>query len=596
VVGFIDDREIASQVVLWATVQPGGDLRTVERTLDEEIRKLIATGPTAAELERVKVQSRAAFVRGIERIGGFGGKSDLLAMGAVFRGDPETYRKVQERIASATASDIRGAVKRWLTGGVYVLEVQPFPDYGEVASAVDRTKLPEIAPPPDAPLAAPERATLKNGMKVVLSRRSAVPVVRLSMLLEAGFAADDARLPGLSSMVMQMLDQGTTTRSAPQIADALAALGANLFAYADLDVSNVTVVALRDKLDAVLPIYADVLLHPVFPQRDLDRAKQNTLARIQQEEVQPFSMALRVLPALLYGAGHAYGQPLTGSGTPEAVKRMSSGDLAAFHQTWFKPNHATLVAVGDITMEELTAKLERTFAGWAPGEIPERNIAAVAEKPASEVYIMDRPGAEQSVILAGQLIAPKANSDEIAFQTFNDAFGGAFVSRVNMNLREDKHWSYGAGSFAVDARGQRLWMVYAPVQTDRTKEATQEVIKELHAVVSDRPLTAAEVNDARDRQTKTLAGRWETGASVSQALQEIVTFDLPDDFYTTFSQRVREVTDVQVNTAAQRFVAPDKVVWVVVGDRSKVEAGVRELHLGEVKLLAPEGPPEPGRP
>jgi len=307
-------------------------------------------------------------------------------------------------------------------------------------------------------------------------------------------------------------------------------------------------------------------------------------------------MALRVLPELLYGAGHAYGQPLTGSGTPEAVKRMSSADLAAFHRIWFKPNHATLVAVGDITMAELTAKLERTFGGWAGGEIPERNIGTVAGRPGSEVYIMDRPGAEQSVILAGQLVAPKANSDEIAFQTFDDAFGGAFVSRVNMNLREDKHWSYGAGSFAVDARGQRLWIVYAPVQTDRTKEATQEVIKELRAVVSDRPLTADEVNDARDRQTKTLAGRWETGASVSRALQEIVTYDLPDDFYETYSQRVRAVTDGQVNAAAKRFVTPDKVVWVVVGDRAKIEAGIRDLHLGEVKLLAPEGPPEPGRP
>jgi zinc protease len=596
VVGFMDDREIASQVVLWATAQPGGDLAGVEKSLNDEIRKFIATGPTAAELERVKTQRRAAFIRGAERIGGFGGKSDILARGAVFRGDPEAYRKIQQRVATATVADVQGAARRWLSEGVYVLEVHPFPEYATVASTVDRTKLPDVAAPPDAPLAAPERATLSNGMKVVLSRRTTVPVVRLSTILDAGFAADQSRLPGVSSMVMQMLDEGTATRTSPQIADELAALGANLSAFAGLDASTVAITALKDKLDPAMAIYADVILHPVFPQRDLDRVKQNTLAQIDQEKVDPFSMALRVLPLLLYGAGHAYGQPLTGSGTAESVGAMTRADLVAFHKAWFKPNHATVVAVGDITMPELKARLERVFAGWATGDIPAKNIAAVPAKTANEVYILDRPGAEQSVILAGQLVAPKANADEVAFQTFNDAMGGAFVSRLNMNLREDKHWSYGAGSFAFDARGQRLWAAFAPVQTDKTKESTQEVVKELHAVVADRPLTAQEVSDAKDRQVKTLAGRWETGGAVAGALREIVTYGLPDDYYVTFSRRVQASTDEEVNAAAKKFISPDRIVWVVIGDRAKVEAGIRELNLGEVKLLDADGRPKPATP
>jgi zinc protease len=208
---------------------------------------------------------------------------------------------------------------------VYVLEVHPFPEFETVASSVDRKAgMPPVGAPPAAPLAAPQRATLSNGMKVVLSRRTAVPVVRLTTIMDGGFAADDPSKPGVASMTMQMLDEGTTSRNSLQIADELAALGVNLSTSAGLDVNRVTISALKDKLDPALALYADVILHPSFPQSDLDRVKQNTLAAIQQEKVQPFSMGLRVLPLLLYGAGHAYGQPLTGSGTESSVKGMTA--------------------------------------------------------------------------------------------------------------------------------------------------------------------------------------------------------------------------------------------------------------------------------
>ncbi|MFL5560480.1 MAG: M16 family metallopeptidase [Gemmatimonadaceae bacterium] len=593
VAAFTDDREIASQLLLMETAQPNGDLAGVERASDQELRSLIASGPTAAELDRVKTQVRAGFIRGAERIGGFGGKSDILARGQVYRGDPETYKQIQSWVASATPADIQDAAKRWLSDGVYVLEVHPFPEYETVASSVDRKKgMPEIGAPPAAPLAAPERATLSNGMKVVLSRRTAVPVVRVTAIMDGGFAADDPSKPGVAAMTMQMLDEGTTSRSSLQIADELASLGVNLNSGADLDVNRVSMSALKDKLDPALALYADVILHPAFPQSDLDRVKQNTLANIEQEKVQPFSMGLRVLPLLLYGAGHAYGQPLTGSGTEQSVKAITRDDLVTFHRTWFKPNHGTIVAVGDITMPDLKAKLEHAFAGWTPGETPTKKINTVAARSRKTVYLLDRPGADQSYVLAGELIAPKANADEIPFELFNDAFGGAFVSRINMNLREDKHWSYGSFSFPIDARGQRMWMVMAPVQTDKTKESLSEVVKELKSAVTDRPLTTAEINDAKDRQIKTLAGRWETGAAVSGALGEIVTYGLPDDYYTTYADQVRGASEAAVNAAARKFVSNDQMVWVVIGDRAKVESGIRELGLGDIVLLDADGRPK----
>jgi zinc protease len=590
--GFMDDREIASQILLVATAQPGGDLKAVERALDEELRGFIANGPSAEELERVKTQQRAAFIRGIERIGGFGGKSDVLARGQVYRGDPQTYKAIQARIAGATAADLQGAARRWLSDGVYVLEVHPFPEYETVATTVDRKKPPEVGAPPAAPLDAPERATLANGMKVVLSRRTAVPVVRLSAILDGGYAADDPAKPGVASMTMQMLTEGTTNRTALQIADELAALGLDIAASADLDVVRVSMAALKDKLDVALDVYADVILHPSFPQSDLDRVKQITLANIQQEKVQPFTMGLRVLPLLLYGNDHAYGQPLTGTGTESSVRAMTREDLVAFHRAWFKPNHGTIVAVGDITMPELKAKLERAFAAWRPGDVPAKRVGNVASRPRRTVFLLDRPGAEQSYILAGQLIAPKMNEDEIPFQLFNDAFCGAFVSRINMNLRENKHWSYGAFSFPIDARGQRMWMVMAPVQTDKTKESLQEVVKELRSAVTNRPLTTSEINDAKDRQIKTLAGRWETGRAVAGALGEIVTYGLPDDYYTTYGARVRAATDAQVNAAARKFALSDRYVWVVIGDRAKIESGIKELNFGDIMLLDADGRPK----
>ena len=588
----MNDREIASQIQLRATVQPGGDLAAVERVLDEETRAFIASGPTAEELSRVKTQMRAAFIRGVERIGGFGGKSDVLARGMVLRGDPEAYKTIQARIATASADDLRAAMRRWMTEGVYVLEVHPFPEYQAAASGVNRKTLPPVAPPPAAPLPAAERATLSNGMKVVLSRRSAVPVVSLAMNIDGGYAADDPAKPGVAAMTMQMVTEGTTSRNALQIADELASLGANLNASGGLDQVRVSMSALKDKLDPALTLFSDVILHPSFPQSDLDRVKQITLARIKQEQVQPFSMGLRVLPLLLYGAGHAYGQPLTGSGTETSVKAVTRADLAKFHETWFKPNQATVIAVGDISMPELTSKLEKAFASWKPGTTPTLNVATVPAKANRNVYILDRPGADQSYVLAGQLIAPKANSDELPFQLFNDAFGGAFVSRINMNLRENKHWSYGAFSFPIDARGQRMWMVMAPVQTDKTKESLAEVVRELREAVADKPVTAAEIADAKDRMVKQLAGRWETGASVAGALSEIETYGLPKDYYATYADVLRKASDTDVNAAARKFVMPGQLVWVVIGDRAKIESGIKELKLGEVQILDADGRPK----
>ena len=592
IVGFTNQGEIGGQVWMWADVQPGGDATKVEQALDEELARFLRDGPTLAEVEEARVRMRANYVRGIERIGGFGGKSDILAQGYVYANDPDLIPKKVDRAQRATAAEILAAARKWLGDGQYVLQVNPFPEYTTVASTIDRSKMPDPGAPPPVGFPTAEKATLSNGLEVQLVRRTAVPKVEMSLVVDAGFAADKSATPGTANLTLAMLDEGTTTRSSEQISAALAALGANLSSYSQLDASFVQLDVLKDRLDPALDIYADVIRNPSFPQEDLERLKQNTIASIQQEKVQPISMALRVLPLLVYGPGHAYGTPLTGSGTEETVKAMTRDQLQRFHRTWFRPNNATLLVVGDVTMSELRPKLERAVSGWQRGDVPPKAIAEVAPRQSSEVFILDRPGAEQTLILSAQLAPPKLYRHETAFQMFNDAFGGAFGSRVNMNLREDKHWSYGAGAFPFDARGQRLWFVYAPVQTDKTKESLQEVVREVREVTGSRPIAAEELQEAKDRQTRTLAGRWETGGAVLGSLAEIVTYELPDDHFATYAERAKAVTLDDVKAAVGDVLRPDRQVFVLIGDRARIESGVRELNLGPIRFLDADGRPK----
>ena len=591
VAAYVDLREIGGQFVIRATVKPGGDLQRVERAIDDELAKFLRTGPTPSELRRVTTQNRANFIRGVERIGGFGGKSDVLAHYEVFTGNADNYLVTRRRIGTATAADLKAAAVRWLSDGQWVLEVHPYPDFGTVASGADRSKLPPVGTPPDARFPAIARATLPNGLKIVLAERHSIPQVNMTLLLDAGYAADQFASPGTARLAMDMLDEGTTRRTALQISDTLSQLGAQLFTSSQLDVSRVGLSAMKDHLDPALDIFADVILNPAFSQADFQRLQRQTLARIQREKTQPVQMGLRVFPQLLYGANHAYGNPLTGSGTEESVQHMTRDDLVRFHRTWFKPNHATLVIVGDVSLAEIQPKLTRLFSRWQAGEVPQKNIGTVADQPKPVVYILDRPGAEQSIIFAADLAPPKANPHEYAVETMTSLLGGQFTSRVNMNLREDKHWSYGAFTFVWDARGQRPFIAYAPVQTDKTKESMIEVDKELRGILGPRPITADELSKAQANLTLTLPGNWETMDAVLGSLQDMVTYGLDDHYFETYAQHVRALTIPDATTAAQDAIRPDHLVWVVVGDRAKIEAGIRELNFGEVRFLDADGKP-----
>ncbi|MEZ5366976.1 MAG: pitrilysin family protein [Bryobacterales bacterium] len=583
-------REIAGQVTITATAAPGADLAQLEKAIDEELARFLEEGPTAEELERFKVQHRASFIRGIERIGGFGGKSDRLAQNQVFMGDPEHYKTQLRWAEEATPEELREVARKWLSDGAYVLEIHPLPETKSAPTDVDRSKLPEVTGFPKLDLPSLQRTTLSNGLEVVLAERHEIPTVELTLMVNAGFAADQFSAPGVASMAMSMQDEGAGKRSALEIGDDLDLLGANLSTGAGMDNCSVRLSALTSKLDESLDIFADVVLHPTFPENELERLKRQRLAGIQQEKTNPFATAYRLLPALIYGKDHAYGQPLTGTGTEESTKALTREDLVRFHDTWFQPGNATVIVVGDTTLAEIKPLLEKHLGGWKKtADVPKKNIAQVDPPAKRVVYVVDKPGAQQSVIIAGLPTVPKDNPEEVAIETLNAILGGTFTSRLNMNLREDKHWSYGVRTMVFDTKGPRPFLAVAPVQTDKTKESLQEMDKEMREILGDKPPTADELAKAQDNLTLRLPGRFETKRALIGAIQEMITYGLPEDYYETYPQHVRALDVDQVAKAAKEIVMPDHLVWIVVGDRSKIAAGIDELGWGQVHLLSPDG-------
>ena len=590
---YIDDHEIGSQFTIVATALPGKPLSKVESDIQDEMGKLLKDGPTPTELARAKTAEYAGFVRGIERIGGFGGTSDVLAEGEVFEGDPGAYKESLARMQSASATQVKSEADKWLSDGVYILDVVPYGDYAAADKDAPRDNPPATGAFPEVRFPTEETATLSNGLKLVLVHRNGVPLVNLSLILDAGYASDLGSSPGTARLAMAALTAGTHQRNALQISSELGDLGAELAAGSGLDTSSVSLSALKTKLDPSLAIFADVILDPTFPGSDVAKLRNQQLAGIQQERKSPVSMALRVFPKLLYGEGNAYSLPLTGSGYEASVSKLTPTDLKRFHDTWFKPNNATLVVVGDTTLAEMKPKLEKLFAGWKAGSVPTKQLATVPLPAAAAVYLVDRPGSEQSIIFAGNVAPPYGTPDNIAIQTMNTVLGGDFTARINMNLREDKHWAYGAYSFIVSARGQRPFIAYAPVQTDKTGASMAELQKELTGVVSTKPVSAEELARAKSLRTLTLPGDWETNGAVGGSITTQVANGLPADYWDTYSSKVQALSLGDVNKAATEVVHPAQMVWVVVGDRAKIEPEVKALNLGPIHYLDADGNPLP---
>jgi zinc protease len=419
-------------------------------------------------------------------------------------------------------------------------------------------------------------------LRLLIAERHEVPVVNFWLDLNAGFAADAFAVPGVARLTSALLTSGTARRTALEISDELQTLGAQLNSGCNLDTSTVFLSALKAALDESLDLYADVILNPDFPEADFLRQQQLQLAAIANEKVTPLQMALRALPPVLFGEGHPYAVPLTGSGTEESVRKITREDVVRFHRTWFKPNNGTLIVVGDTTPEEIKPKLEALFASWQAGEVPDKKLATVPRPSKPVIYLVDKPGAQQSVVIAGT-IAPPANPEtEIALETMNNIFGGTFGARLNMNLREEKHWSYGAGSVLYAARGQRPFLVYASVQVDKTAESISEIQKELIGMTGNKAVSVEELQKVQQQQIFELPGAHETTNAIGNLLGDLLQLGLPLNFFDSYVQRVLSLKIADIERCAEALLQPEHTIWMVVGDRSQIEEPLKKLEIGEI--------------
>lgn len=583
----VQQHELASIFRITATIKEGVNVEAVHTIIDDEVRTFLANGPTKDELRRAQMTINAEFVRGVEQVGGFSGKAAVLAEGALYAGDPNFYRTRLNWIDAATPAAVLDTSRTWLNKGYHQIEVIPYPTYTVAQEDADRSALPVVGTMPELTFPTVQRDQLSNGIKVVLAERSAIPVVNVAMQFDAGYAADAGRNLGSSAFTLSMLDEGTTKRSALEIGAEAESLGAEITARSNLDMSTVSVSALKSQLGPSLSLFADIVRNPAFDQQEIDRMKPRVLAQIEQEKNEPYGVARRMLPPLLYGEDHAYGIPFTGSGTSESVAALGRDDMVEFQKDWLRPDNATLFVVGDTTMDEIKPLLEKQFGDWrAPGTpLPVKNIADVDLPFEASVYLIDKPDAPQSFILAGHVAPPSGVENNIAIDTMNNALGGQFTARVNMNLREDKGWSYGAFTFLWGARAQRPFLVYAPVQTDRTVDSINELSREMNEFLGDRPATQDELDRNVKNSVRSLPGQYETATAVLGTLLSNDRYGRPDDYAMTLKGQYESLNTESIHDAAEEVIKPDKLTWLVVGDLSKIEQPIRDLGLGEVIVI-----------
>ncbi|HEX8363107.1 MAG TPA: pitrilysin family protein [Longimicrobium sp.] len=444
------------------------------------------------------------------------------------------------------------------------------------AQTLDRKAVPPAGPAPAITFPAVQQRTLANGLRVYVVERRNVPLATMRLVVDAGAAAEPAGRGGLALLTAEMLDEGTATRSALQIADELELLGAELSTSGGYDIASVTLNTLSRNVRPALGILADVVARPAFAAAELERVRGQRLTGLIQQQDQPVTLANREFAARVFGGAHPYGRPL--EGTAETVRQLAPGDLRAFHQQFYRPGSARLIVVGDVRAAELIPQIETAFAGWTGGAAqPVSYPAAPQPQAGTRVYLIDKPGAAQSEVRIGHLGVARSHPDHFPLLVLNAILGGQFTSRINLNLRENKGYTYGARSGWTQRREPGPFTAQAGVQTPVTKESLVEFMRELEEIRGTRPVTEQELDFARASLIRSEPLRSETNAQIAARLEELVLYGLPMDYYSTYNQRIQAVTRDDVQRVAQRYLSPDKFAVVVVGDRSKVEAGLREL-------------------
>jgi zinc protease len=601
---------LGSVFELQATAKPGVKPEQIEQAIDHELARLRDEGPTQAELDRARNVTESRIIQRLERLGGFGGKADRLNMYNHYLSDPGYLPKDLERYDKVTTGSLKRVAQEQLKAsaravvygvpGKKVIDDPPRTKEEEEKEAKETSALaahendePWRANPPPPGLSsqlqlpAPASFRLENGLTVLLVEQHELPVVAANLVVLSGSDANPIDKSGLASFTAAMLQEGTTKRSPLQIADDAAQIGATLNTASNSDFSTVTVRTLKSTIDPGLDLVADLALRPKFEEKEIDRVRKQRLTQILQQRDDPFQTGLTVFNRAVYGTRHPYGY--NELGTTASNQAITRAEMEGFWKAGYVPANSALVFAGDLTAPQARSLAQKYFGGWTGAAT--RNPAPKVEATASRsIYLVDKPGAPQSALLVGGVGVPRSTPDYAALEVMNSSLGGLFSSRLNMNLREQHGYTYGAFSRFFYRRGAGPYLAGSAIRTDATAPALEETLKELDHIRT-APLSADELKLAKGAVSLSLAGLFETSPQTASTAAELYVYDLPLDFYRRLPAQIDQVDAAQVAQVASKYVHPDSARIVIVGDRAKVEPEIRKLNLGPIELRNEEGDP-----
>ena len=603
------------------TPQKGKKLDDLIAVADAEVARLKKDGPTEDEVAKVK---NAVESRSILALQSAQAKADFFNRNFVEKGDPLAYKKELRESYAVTADDVKRVANKYLSAHRVRLDVNPGPKTPRpeetpvdrsaqaplaaapavpIKDTFDRSVEPKPGPNPAFTPAPVVRRTLSNGLEVLIAERHNLPIVGLNLVVKGGGTLVPSGKEGLASLTGDLLTEGTATRNSLQLAGELSDLGASVNGGGGPESCSLSLTTLTRNLPKALDLYTDVLLHPAFPQKELDRLKTQRLSALLRQVDSPPAIASLVFPKLLYGEDHPYGRP--NNGTPKSVEGLTRDDVVAFYKQLFVPNNAALIVAGDTTPDAIIPVLEAALKGWKPSSpVIQPSLETPASKPI-QVYLIDKPGAAQSILTVGQVGVARNSPDYFPLTIMNAVLGGQFSSRINLNLREDKGYTYGARSSFNFAKGAGPFEAGAPVKTEDTRPALVELMKELTDIANARPATYAEVTFAKDRLVKGFPSRFESiaggggrrgggGGGLGGTLAELVLYDLPNDYFTTYRDKVEAVTPSDVQRVAKKYLDAGRMTVLIVGDRATIESEIKTLPFAkEIILLDADGKPIP---
>jgi zinc protease len=592
-----------------ATARPGHTVEELEKAIDEELNSFRSNPVDANEVERARNTIETNIIGGLERLGGFGGIADRLNSYNHYLKTPDYLTKDIERYRAVNAASLQAFAKDQLTttsrvvmhvvpGEPAALSQVPTPPApsqaqagtgGESINADEpwRNQVPRAGQARPLQLATPVSAKLANGLTLILSERRGLPIVAANLVLRTGSDANPLDKPGMANFVAAMLDEGTAKRNALQIADDVARLGASLGTGSTMDATTISARSLTKNFPATLDILSDVVLNPSFPAEEIERQRASRLAGLVQQRDNPAQVAAQVLAASLYGPKHPYGYSEVG--TEASVKALSKDDMAAFWKQNFVPNNAALVVAGDISMDELRTLAEKSFGMWQAGT-PAQPALGAPTTTTAKVVVVDKPGSPQTQVRVAGIGAPRSSPDFRPMQVMNLALGGLFSSRINMNLREEHGYTYGASSQFSFRRAAGPFQVASGVRTDVTGPAVSEIFKEVRGMV-EKPVSEDELKKAKDSLSNSLPGAFESSANAVNNFSNVFIYDLGLDYYTRYAEQVNAVTAEQTLAAAKKYLVPNSMIVIAVGDKAKIEPQLKKLNLGTIETRDTEGRP-----